>query len=920
VASVLWSKMGHGRRRGRVSWCLGAATLGALVGVGGGGGPAGASTAPVVTDPAALVNPFAGTGTGPVSPGTVSEFPGAVVPFGMMAWSPDTSPDRSPGGGYAWKDHRISGFSLTHLSGTGCASYGDIPILPTTGALGADPATATQPFSHGGEQASPGRYAVRLGDPAIATALTVTTRSGIGTFTFPRTTDANFLFKVADSAAGVSTSSVQISGTDEVSGSVTSGQFCQTGTDYTLHFAALFDRPFTSAGTWSAGTTSPGSRQCTGTACGAFVTFDAARDPVVEMKVGISFVSGANAAANLAAEDPGWSAAAVAARATALWNRDLSRIAVGGGTAAGERTFYTALYHSLLEPNVVSDVNGQYPGADGSVATATLGTEYANFSEWDIYRCEIPLLAMLFPGQTSAMVQSLVDSAAQTGWLPKWEIVAGDASQMNGDSADPIIAAAYAFGARGFDTGAALAAMVKGATESQPNRGLEIERQYLDQYLAQHYITAGSRDLTSIDYTIGGSATLEYAIDDFSIAQLAEALGDAPVAATMEGRAGNWQYLFNPATGYLQARNADGSFPPGPAFTRGELEPGGQNGFEEGNAIQYTWSVPQDLAGLATLMGGDRRAVATLDAFFTKLNVGRFAPYDWAGNEPGIGIPFAYDAVGAPWRTQSVVRRIATTLYGDGPVDEPGNDDLGAISSWLVWADIGLYPETPGTADLALASPLFPTVVVHLGSGHQLVLHAPAAAPGSPYVQSVDARGIAPPSAGTGGAAACGTGSPGPGAGGGRWIWPWLPASVVAGGGSLTLALGDTPDTHWGAAPDDAFPSSGAGQLPAVGYTLPSGGLSVLAGGTATFRLGLDRQAPPGPAVTWTVQAPSGVTVSPDHGTFAAVTGRCGPGTRASTPVSVDATTPGTVPVSVTLTTATGTVLPPVVLDVTVRQ
>ena len=231
--------------------------------------------------------------------------------------------------------------------------------------------------------------------------------------------------------------------------------------------------------------------------------------------------------------------------------------------------------------------------------------EYADFSEWDIYRSEVQLISLLSPSAASDMVQSLVDDAGQNGWLPKWAIVGGDESQMNGDSADPIIADAYAMGATHFDTAAALQAMLKGATQNETGHGLEIERQYLSQYLSQHYVNAGSLDLTSIDYSIGGSVTLEYAIDDFAIAQLAESLHNASTASEMAQRASSWEYEFNPATGYVQARGTDGSFPPGAAFETSQFEPGGQTGFEEGNAIQYTWSVPQDLSALASLMGGD---------------------------------------------------------------------------------------------------------------------------------------------------------------------------------------------------------------------------------------------------------------------------------------------------------------------------
>ena len=263
--------------------------------------------APAPTDPAALVHPFDGTGTGPVNPGTVGEFPGADVPFGMLQWSPDTSPDAvQAGGGYADADSRINGFSLTHLSGTGCPSYQDVPILPTEGAIGSNPQTTVAAFSHTQERASPGRYEVRLAPASIAVALAVTTRTGIARFTFPSGTQSNVLFKVADSANPVSAARVRIVGHDEVEGQVTSGGFCQTGTNYTLHFVARFNRPFSSAGSWT-GSGAAGNASCTGPSCGAYVRFDTTTQRAVVMKVAISFVNTHDAEQNLAREDPGWS-------------------------------------------------------------------------------------------------------------------------------------------------------------------------------------------------------------------------------------------------------------------------------------------------------------------------------------------------------------------------------------------------------------------------------------------------------------------------------------------------------------------------------------------------------------------------------------------------------------------------------------
>jgi predicted alpha-1,2-mannosidase len=636
------------------------------------------------------------------------------------------------------------------------------------------------------------------------------------------------------------------------------------------------------------------------------------------MKVGISFVSAGDATENLEAEDPGWSLSKVESAARTRWNSLLGRIRIGGGSLTAERTFYTALYHSLLHPNVVSDVNGQYRGADGQVHRSTGHVNYANFSEWDIYRSEIQLVSLLAPHQAGGMVQSLVNDAEQGGWLPKWAIVGGDAAQMNGDSADPIIADAYAFGVRGFDASAALTAMVKGATQSEPLHGLETERQSLDQYLAQHYLDAGVLDIDSIDYSMGASATLEYAIDDFSIAQLAADLGDQSVYTTMMQRAHNWEYLFDPTTGYIEGRNNDGSFPAGPAFQKALFEDGGEVGFEEGNAIQYTWSVPQDLAALGALMGGNAAAVAKLDTFFTHLNAGRYAPYDWAGNEPSLWTPWEYDYFGAPSRTEEVVRRIATTLYSDRPADEPGNDDLGAMSSWYVWAAVGLFPVTPGSADLALASPLFPKTVLTLPDGHRLTLRAPGAAPAAPYIHSLTLGGAKLAVATT---SCSGVSSTATVVRTGTWNRPWLPSSILTTGGTLTYGLSTSPDRSWGAAPADGPPSYATGRLPAVGYSVPSGGTSLHVGQATTIQLGVKEIAAGGAAVRWNATPVAGVTLSAAAGVLTPrpSTG-CGAPPPVAQSVTVDASVPGSFSLVVSMQTTTGAVLPPVVIDLTVSS
>jgi predicted alpha-1,2-mannosidase len=854
-------------------------------------------------DPAGLVDPFVGTGSAPAASGAIDTFPGADMPFGMIQWSPDTAPDRAQGGGYDYEDDEISGFSLTHLSGPGCSVFGDVPILPFTGPLPQDPETLVEPFSHGDEHADPGRYEVALGSPAVTTQLAVTTRSGIGAFTFPASAAANLLFKVSDSANGDVDSSVRIIANDQVVGSVTSGDFCGDQGDhstYTMYFSASFDRAFTDHGVWNGAGPHAGAGGCAGsqlTSCGAWVSFDTQKNPVVLMKVGISYVSTADAALNLRAEDPGWSVSHVASLASKAWNSALGRVVVRGGSLQARRTFYTALYHSLLDPSIFSDVNGEYEGLDGRVHSDGTRTQYANFSEWDIYRTEIPLLSMIEPDRVSDMMQSLVTDAAQAGSLPVWELADDDTDEMSGDSADPIIADAYAFGVRGFDVKAAVADMVKGATSPRTFAGVE-ERPYLSQFDQDGYVenyAVGPNDT----FAVGASMTLEYAIDDFAVAEMSGATGHAADARMMLTRAQNWETLFNPATGYIQGRLPDGSFPSGPAFepTPPLLLSLGQNqfGFQEGNAIQYTWSVPQDLGTLFALMGGDRVATQRLDQFLDQTDAGPYLPYDWSGNEPDLWVPWEFDYSGAPWRTQQAVRQIATSDYSLSPNGEPGNDDLGAMSSWYVWAALGLYPLTPGTSNLVLGSPMFPSATIDIGGGRRLEL----AASGAPdvYVRSATV------STGSGGATSL--------------DHPWVSSDLVRDGGTIHFVLGSKPDKGWGASAASAPPSFTTDATPFVGFTVPSGTTQTSTGGRSTAQVGIASVATTGSTVYWTASPSTGIAVSPSSGRITVPPSRDEAAHRSSVSVLItsSAATGGSVRFRFSVPHAS-TPIPPVSLDV----
>lgn len=819
-----------------------------------------------VTDPAGYVNPVIGTS------GAVDDFPGADSPFGMVQWSPDTTPDRPSGGGYEYQDGKIRGFSLTHVSGPGCGVAGDVPILPTSGSVGTDPGGATLPLDHSAERASAGDY--RLTADGIRTELTTTLRSGMGSFTFPQGADGNLLFKLTGGATADTGTHFQVVNDHEVAGWVHSGKFCGGPNTYALYFDMVFNRSFSAYGTWHAGTTNAGDRSLTahlkatkaapkptksgrpapryhgpapkhrtalGTqaaqppaaADGGYVTFDTASTATVQAKVGISYVSTANAKRNRVKEDPGWNLHAVAGAAHAAWNRTLRKIRIAGGSATDRTVFYTALYHALLHPNVFSDVNRQYMGFDGQVHKAARGhVQYANYSGWDIYRSQVQLAAMVAPKRTSDSIRSMLNDYDQSGMLPKWASNNGESYVMVGDPADPIIADAYAFGARDFNTGHALRAMRHEATH--PNN----VRPGLNYYLDKGYLP--------VDGTYGCcnfygpvSTQQEYDVADDAVADFAATLGHKKVARTFRTRAQNWQNTFNPGSGYFEPKYADGRWLPG-------FNPGSSSGFVEGDSYQYTPMVPFDLKGLIAAGGGRKAWVKRLDALTE--NVSDPQPDNAnLGNEPSIEIPWEYDYAGAPYKTQGLVREIQQQIFPAKPAGIAGNDDLGTMSAWYVWSALGMYPETPGTADLAVGSPVFPKAQVRLPSGRTLTVTAPDAAPGAPYVRSMRVNGAS-------------------------WSHAYLRPSLLSRGGTVDFTLGTTPNTGWATGRTDAPPSHTAGLLPALGYT-DQNQVVLTPGESTTIHLSARNLTGRKRTVSWTARSSgagssSGPTVGPSSGTF----------------------------------------------------
>jgi predicted alpha-1,2-mannosidase len=779
------------------------------------------------SDPAGLVNPLIGTTNGG------NDYPGAILPLGMLAWSPEeprVHPRRQvqgvPGsmrddrgrpaapGGYEYSSNRISGFSLTHLMGTGCAgASGDIPFMPYLGEIASSPADDVgaekygSTFSHNNETAQAGYYRVKL-DSGVVAELTATLRTGSGRFTYPKGKPAVMLIRSAYSETGSSDARIHIdSKTKTVSGSVTSGNFCgYIGTAdrrsyYTLYFVAHFDAAFLSTGTWQDSTARPGTSDASGgttygekgftppgKGSGGWIVLDSSRSAGIGVRVGISYVSEQNAEANLRAENPkGTSFDDVREKARSAWDEALRGIEIVGGTHDEQVVFYTALYHSLMGENLYSDVDGQYFGMDGKVhrVAAPQKAQYSTFSGWDVYRSQLQLLALLEPNVAGNFAQSLLNQAEQNGgeW-DRWTHNAGITHVMNGDPAAPAIADILAFGGTNFNVKAAYQSLLKAATVPTANDlskdGCEVEcigqRPSLDKWLSLHYIPVGAS-------AWGPAAdTLEDATADFALSELARRMGDAAMHKQFLERAQYWKNIFNPQAtpegGYIQNRNEDGSWP--------KFDPESDDGFVEGSGAQYLWMVPFNAKGLFTMLGGMEKASQRLNAFFYNSD-GSLAVTKAGGlhaeldNEPSIETPWLFDFLGQPWKTQEAVRKVLNTIWTNSPKGMPGNDDLGEMSSWYVWSAMGMYPEIPGRAELVLGSPLFSKITVHR-AGRDIVIEAGGAGTNSPYVRGLKVDGQ-------------------------TWTKTWLPERFVERGGTIEFDLSRSPDKKWGTAEGDAPPS-----------------------------------------------------------------------------------------------------------------
>ncbi|MET8044324.1 GH92 family glycosyl hydrolase [Micromonospora sp. NPDC005215] len=757
-----------------------------------GGSPADAAPAPVD-----LVRPFVGTQN------FGNTFPGASAPFGMVQLSPDTGGQ----GGYDYQQTSIYGFSQTHLSGVGCGVAGELPMMPTTGAVGSvDPQVYGSAYSHADEQATPGYYRVGLAKYGVNAELTATARTGWQRYTFPASGAGNVLFNTGKANQSVLDSEVHIVGDRTVEGRVRAGNFCAGKDDHTVYFSASFDRPFASFGTWRGSARSAGVRDAAGTGGnGGWVTFDPSADRDVVVKVALSYTGPDGARKNLAAETGGsYDFDATRAALRASWAQQLDAVRITGGSAGRQSVFYTALYHSLLHPNLAGDVDGRYIGFDDKVHTASGYTPYQNFSLWDTYRPQNQLLEMLTPQVARDVALSVLAIGRDGGWLPRWALANSETNIMTGDPVTPFLVEAWSKGLlAGYEQEAY--ALLRSNALGRPPAGSQYNGRSGNGYYSDRgFIPSGLTLGTNCAHQGGdndcahpASATLEYAAADASLALMASALGRTDDARTFTERGQWYRNLWDSSIKQFRPRTTSGSW----VTPYNPVDAGHQ--FHEGGAYQYQWLVPQDPAGLLSLMGGRQPGEQRLDDFFaypklltdpagTARTDWIASPYDYyskatynPNNEPDLLAPYVYHWAGAPAKTATVVRA-AMTLFTTGPDGMTGNDDLGTMSAWYVFSSLGLYPTMSGANFLTVNSPQFPSATVRIGGyadrqGGTLTITAPDVSDTRRYVQSVQVNG--------------------------RAHTPnWLTWQTIARGGTIAHTVG-TSQSSWGTAVADQPPS-----------------------------------------------------------------------------------------------------------------
>lgn len=740
---------------------------------------------------ASYVDPMIGT----YPPGFVN--PGPVMPHGMVGLGPDTEGPLNYGG-YHYVNNTITGFSHIHTS-AGVFRGGQIPVMPVAGEVILDDPVAqipgigpeaspvpgyASPFSHAAETAEPGYYQVLLERYGIDAALTATKRVGVHRYTFPPGQAASIVFDAARNLDGYdNTASVSIE--DEI----VSGHIDSRDDNVKVFFAASFDRPVRSARTFKDGVFSTSASQ-EGKRTGAVVSFEPGS--VVEMKVGISFTDIEGALINLETEAGDKTFDDVRADAWAAWNEALGTITVEGGTDAEKTSFYTALYHAQFFPNLFSDADGRYRAFNDQIRSADFD-HYTQFSLWDSYRGQNQLLAVISPDRYRDMVRSLLDMYRDTGKLPRWTFANRDPAHMSGNPVIPFIGEGWCRGVLSelseSDKDELLAAM-RERTMNNPGGNYDELGYAPVPRLGTH--PGGIPRVDQLHDGGGGNAgtTLEYGIADFSLALMSDSRGVVAERDRLLPRSLYYRNLLDPKTRWIRPRHDDGTW-----FE--EFLPENDYGFQEGTSWQYSWLAMQDLAGLFELMGGRAAVEQRLDVFFN-LPASGTLPVAWPkvqnqatafglvyagnqyapGNEHDLQTPFLYNYAGAPWKTQAVARG-AASLFTPTPDGLPGNDDLGALSGWLVWTMLGIYPMTPGAPMYTIASPVFEKATIQRPGQTDLVIEAPGASLLNRYVQSAKLDGV-------------------------PLDKTWVTESEAQ---ELFLVLGPLPNMDWGSAPEAAPPS-----------------------------------------------------------------------------------------------------------------
>lgn len=701
--------------------------------------------------PADYVNPFIGT----TNFGTCN--PGAVCPAGLMSVVPfnvmgsdlnnfdkDARWWSTP---YEETNSFFTGYSHVNLSGVGCPDMSSLLLMPTSGQLDVDYHSYGSTYTD--EQASPGRYSNRLAKYGIATEVSATPRTSIARFTYKKG-QGNVLLNLGEGLTNESGAFVRYVSDTEIEGQKMLGGFCYNSSHawYPCYFVLRLSKVPKARGFWKMQRDAYGvekewnpeagkyklyenyKRDLGGDDIGAYWSFDCADGEQVEVQMGVSFVSIENARENLNAEQPrGTHYDDVYRKARAAWDDALSTVTVEGGTEDQKTIFYTALYHLQIHPNILQDVNGQYPAMEGEEILHTDHNRYTVYSLWDTYRCTHQLNTLLFPSRQIDMVNTMLDMYRESGWLPKWELFGRETFTMEGDPAIPVIYDTWSKGLRGFDVNLAYEAMKKGAdTEGKLNP----LRPDVDFYREHGYCPIEEEFDNSVSHA------LEYYIADYALSRFAgEAIGDKEGQKRYFDRSMGYKNYYSPEYGTLRPKKADGTFLSPFNPKQGEnFEP--SPGFHEGNAWNYTFFVPHDVKGLARLMGGDKKFVQNLQKVFDEGN------YDPA-NEPDIAYPYLFSYFkGEEWRTQKLTREWLGKVFLNAPAGIPGNDDTGTMSAWAVFTMMGIYPDNPADPSYTITAPVFDKVTIRLEqpvNGHkELVISAPGASK-SDRIQSISVGG-----------------------------------------------------------------------------------------------------------------------------------------------------------------------------------